>query len=115
MIIVKVQDLMTMESQGYRTLLFGVLAQPQVQQHPKMKWMGLSILCLYYDNQGLVNCISASQDRFWKNPNHCLASEADLESGMVDIIERLPFAFAFHHVKGHQDADTPLIVLPWEA
>jgi hypothetical protein len=56
----------------------------------------------YCDNKGLVNRISASQDRSWQNPNHCLASEADLESGIINIVERLPFAFAFHHVKGHQ-------------
>jgi Holliday junction resolvase RusA-like endonuclease len=47
MSIVKVEDLMTMESHGYRTLSFGVLAQPQVQQRPKMKWRGLSVPRLY--------------------------------------------------------------------
>ena len=69
----------------------------------------------YCDNKGLLNRISSSQDRAWHNPNHCLASESDLESGIVDILARLPIAFTFHHVHGHQDADTSVADLPWEA
>jgi hypothetical protein len=47
MSIMKVEDLMTIKSQGYKTFSFGVLAQPQVQQRPKMKWRELSVPHLY--------------------------------------------------------------------
>jgi hypothetical protein len=69
----------------------------------------------YCDNQGLVKRISFAMDRSWDNPNHCLASEYDLESGIVDILQRLPVKFACLHVKGHQDDDSPIEDLPWEA
>jgi hypothetical protein len=39
-----------------------------------------------------------------------------VESGIVDILHRLPVKFAFLHVKGHhQEDDTPVEDLPWEA
>jgi hypothetical protein len=69
----------------------------------------------YCDNQGFLNWMSSSQDHAWRNPNHCLASEYDVKSGIIDTIAQLLFRFAFHHIKGHQDDDTPVIDLPWEA
>jgi hypothetical protein len=54
-------------------------------------------------------------DPSWSNPNHCLSSECDLESGIVDILKRLPVTFSCNHVKGHQDANTAVADLPWEA
>jgi hypothetical protein len=49
------------------------------------------------------------------NPNHCLASEYDLESGIINILAQLPFKFSFIHVKGHQDNNTPVAEVPWKA
>ena len=69
----------------------------------------------YCDNQGLIKRIEFAMHRSWDNPNHCLSSEYDLESGIVDILHRLPVTFSFNHVKGHQDEDTPVEDLPWEA
>ena len=69
----------------------------------------------YCDNQGLINRISFAMNRSWDNPNHCLSSEYDLESGIVDILHRLPVKFSFKHVKGHQDEDNAVDDLPWEA
>lgn len=71
-------------------------------------------------DEDLLNRIAAtSQDHAcWDNPNHCLASEYDLESGIVDILHRLPFKISCLHVEeGHQDDDTrsPVQPLPWEA
>jgi len=69
----------------------------------------------YCDNQGLINRVAFAMNRSWDNPNHCLSSKYDLESGIVDIIHSLPVNFSYHHVKGHQDEDTAVKVLPWEA
>jgi hypothetical protein len=69
----------------------------------------------YCDNQGLLKRINSYFERAWLNPNHCLASEHDLECGIIDILERLPFRFALEHVKGHQDAEKKVDELPWEA
>jgi hypothetical protein len=46
---------------------------------------------------------------------HCLSSEHDLESGVVDVLKRPPVTFSCNHVKGHQDANTAAADLPWEA
>ncbi len=69
----------------------------------------------YCDNQGLLKRIGFALDRSWDNPNHCLASEYDLESGIVDILRQLPVKFSLLHVKGHQDGDIAVEDLPWEA
>jgi hypothetical protein len=69
----------------------------------------------YCDNQALLKRIAFALNRTWDNPNHCLASEYDLESGIIDILQRLPVTFTLEHVKGHQDEDTPVEDLPWEA
>ena len=66
----------------------------------------------YSDNKGLINRISFAMNRSWDNPNHCLSSEYDLESGIVDILHRLPVTFSYHHVKGHQDDDKVVEDLP---
>jgi hypothetical protein len=66
----------------------------------------------YCNNKGLLNRIRYS----WTNPNHCLASEFDLESEVLEILHRLPFKLSLDHVKGHQDkANPPVQDLPWEA
>jgi hypothetical protein len=69
----------------------------------------------YCDNQGLIKRINFAMNSSWTNPNHCLASEYDVESGVVDILNRLPIKLACLHVKGHQDEVTPAETLPWEA
>jgi hypothetical protein len=38
-----------------------------------------------------------------------------VESGIVDILKRLPIKFSCLHVKGHQDEETSVAALPWEA
>jgi hypothetical protein len=69
----------------------------------------------YCDNKGLIDRITNSMTRTWKNPNHCLASEYDLESGIVEILQRLPVKFSLKHVLGHQDKKIRIEDLPWEA
>jgi hypothetical protein len=69
----------------------------------------------FCDNLGLIQRIRYSMTRPWDNPNSCLASEYDVESGIVEILTRLPVTFALEHVKGHQDIETAVEALPWEA
>jgi hypothetical protein len=67
------------------------------------------------DNLGLIKRVNHAMNRSWDNPNHCLSSEYDVESGIVDILNRLPLKLTCLHVKGHQDGDAPVAELPWEA
>ncbi len=69
----------------------------------------------FSDNKGLILRIGYSMDRSWSNPSHCLASEYDVESGIVDLLHTMPVKFALHHVLGHQDEKIPVENLPWEA
>jgi hypothetical protein len=69
----------------------------------------------YCDNQGLLKRIGYAMDPSWDNPNHCLSAEYDLESGIVDVLHRLPVKFSYNHVKGHQDEEMDVEDLPWEA
>jgi hypothetical protein len=70
---------------------------------------------LHCDNQGLLDRVGFAMDPSWSDPNHCLSSECDLESGVVDVLKRPPVTFSCNHVKGHQDANTAAADLPWEA
>ena len=54
-------------------------------------------------------------NRSWDNPSHCVASENDFESGIVDVLHRLPVSFSYNHVKGHQDEETAVEDMSWEA
>ena len=38
------------------------------------------------DKQGLLKCTGFAMDRSWDNPNGRLASEYDLDSGIIDIL-----------------------------
>jgi hypothetical protein len=67
------------------------------------------------DNLGLIKRVNQAMNRSWDNPNHCLSSECDVESGIVDILNRLPFKLTCLHVKGHQDDAAPAAELLWEA
>lgn len=44
---VEVNDIMTMEGDGYRTLTFDVVAEIEVQQRHRMRWRGLRVPHLY--------------------------------------------------------------------
>jgi hypothetical protein len=69
----------------------------------------------YCDSDSLLKRIQRALNRSWSNPSHCLASDFDLESGILDILSRLSIAFQFLHVKSHQDDATEVHLLPWEA
>ena len=54
------------------------------------------------------------EQRSWDNPDHCLASERNVESGIVDTLHRLLVAFSYNHVEDYED-ESAVEDLPWEA
>jgi hypothetical protein len=67
------------------------------------------------NNEGLVLRVGKAMDRSWANPNHCLASECNVKSGIVELLHAMPVNFSIQHVLGHQDAKVSVENLPWEA
>jgi hypothetical protein len=74
-----------------------------------------TILQIYCDSSSLIKCIQRAQNRSWNNPNDCLSSDYDLESGIIELLNELPITIQSIHVKSHQDKDTVVHLLPWEA
>jgi hypothetical protein len=71
----------------------------------------------YRDSKSLLPHIQRSLHRPWLNPSqHCLASDFDLESGIVEIIVSLSVSFQCLHLRSHQDDNNKVHLLPpWEA
>ena len=67
------------------------------------------------DSESLHKRIQRTITRSFTNPSHCLASDFDLESGIIDIISTLGISFNYLHVKSHQDDATDVHLLPWTA
>jgi hypothetical protein len=74
-------------------------------------------LTFYCDSSSLFKYIARAQNRSWINPTYCLASDFDLESGILELLLTLtlPITIKFIHVKVHQDKDTEVHLLPWAA
>jgi hypothetical protein len=70
---------------------------------------------IFSDNQGLVNRIV--QMKSWKSlyPSATLMPEWDLLSIIMDYRPRLPSDPLIQHVKGRQDDDAPVHILPLPA
>jgi hypothetical protein len=67
------------------------------------------------DSDSLLKRIQRALNRSWVNPSQCLASDFDLESGILDIIATLSISFKYSHIKSHQDDATEVHLLPWAA
>ena len=67
------------------------------------------------DSKSPLKQIQRAVTRSWANPSHCLTSDYDLESGIVEIIATLGNSFNYLHVKSHQDDATDIHLLPWTA
>ena len=65
------------------------------------------------DGNSLLQRIQRALNRSWVNPSHCLASDYDLESSILDILASISISFHFIWVKSHQDDDTEAHLLPW--
>jgi hypothetical protein len=72
-------------------------------------------LKFYCDSQLLLKRIARSRNRSWINPTECLASDYDLESAIIELLDKLQLTIQFIHVKSHQDDKTDINLLPWEA
>jgi hypothetical protein len=72
-------------------------------------------LKFYCDNSSLLKRITCNQNRSWINPTTCLASGFDLESGIIALLIDLPITLQFIHVKSHQDDNTEVHLLTWDA
>lgn len=75
----------------------------------------MTMLKFFCDSTSLLKRIARTQNRSWINPTNCLASDLDLKSAIVEMILFLPLTIRFIHVKSHQDDDTKIHLLPWEA
>jgi hypothetical protein len=71
----------------------------------------------FCDSESLLKRIQRGLHRSWVNPSHCLASDFDLENGILNIITTLSISFKYSHIKSHQDdnIEVHLPVLPWAA
>jgi hypothetical protein len=69
----------------------------------------------YWHSESLLKRISRALHRSWINPSQCLASDFDLESGILDLIKTLHISFQYLHVKSHQDDSMEIHLLPWAA
>ena len=69
----------------------------------------------YCDSDSLLKRLQRALTRSWVNPSHCLSSDFDLESGILDIIATLSISFKYLHIKSHQDDATEVHLLPWAA
>jgi hypothetical protein len=68
------------------------------------------------NSESLLKRIRRALTRSWVNPSHCLASDFDLKSGILELlINNLSISFQHLHVKSHQDDDTEIHLLPWAA
>jgi hypothetical protein len=72
-------------------------------------------LNFYYDSSSILKRIGRTQNRSWINPNTCLASDYDLESGIIELLLALPITLKCIHVKSHQNDATKVHLLLWAA
>jgi hypothetical protein len=76
-------------------------------KHYDTKLNATTILKFYCDSSLLLKRVARAQNQSWLNPTTCLASDFDLESGIMELIKALPITIKFIHVvKSHQDKDT---------
>jgi hypothetical protein len=66
------------------------------------------------DSKSLLLRIQCLLHRPWVNSTQCLASDFDLESGILDLVVSLSLSFQCPNVKSHQDDNTKVHLLPWE-
>jgi hypothetical protein len=99
------------ESYGMSALLFLdtyiTHFNTQLDRNTKLKF--------YCGSSLLLKRITRAQNQAWINPTNCLASDYDLESGILDILKKIPIEIICIHVKSHQDNKTEVHLLLWEA
>lgn len=119
MLLVLRKDLFGLLPGSFRAKSYGMLSallflDTYIKQY-NTQLDAATILKFYCDRSSLLKSIARAQNRSWQNPNTCLASDFDLESGIFELINELPITLKFIHVKSYQDKDTTVHLLPWAA
>jgi hypothetical protein len=74
-----------------------------------------TIIKFYCDSSSLIKRIDRHRHQSWLNPSNCLASDYNLESAIIEMLDLLPVTVQFIHVKSHQDDNTEIHLLTWDA
>jgi len=69
----------------------------------------------YCNNSGLIQQVTKMLTNHIPNPSWAIAYDYDLHNEIFQTIRRIPLPVSLHHVKGHQDQNTPVQDLPYEA
>ena len=69
-------------------------------------------LSIYIDNIALVNQVHMHQSRLYYSPTEALAPERDLLLQIEHLLDLPHMNFIIHHIRSHQDRNTPLHLLP---
>jgi Holliday junction resolvase RusA-like endonuclease len=77
MVAVQVNDVVAMQGQGQWTLSFEIIAEPQAQQRPRLRWRGIRIPRLYDP--------SANAKRTWKMALKEALRELDIHADAMPV------------------------------
>jgi len=80
----------------------------QLQPHP-------ATVHGYCNNSGLIQNVTALLLNTIPNPPRTITNDHDLSNKMYQTILRIPLPIKLHHVKGHQDKNTNIKDLSYEA
>jgi len=69
----------------------------------------------YCDNSGLIQQVSSLQNAKIPIPSITISNDYDLRNEIYQTICQIPFPIKLLHIKGHQDNNTPVADLPYEA
>jgi hypothetical protein len=95
---------------SFRAESYGCLAIFRFVYHFRQYHLIDPITCLhhfYCDNQGLITRMNHAAGPLQPFPRHFLRPDIDIELQILDTIRLLGITLSNHHVKGHQDVDTP--------
>jgi len=69
----------------------------------------------YCDNLGLIQQVDKMQTNQIPNPSWAIDNDYDLHVKILHTIQCITLPISLHHIKGHQDDDTPVEQLPYAA
>jgi hypothetical protein len=95
---------------SFRAESYGCLTIFRLMYHFRRYHIIDPITCLhhfYCDIQGLITRLKHAAALLQPFPHHFLRSDIDIELQILGTIRLLGITLSYHHVKGHQDSDTP--------
>jgi len=69
----------------------------------------------YCDNNSLIQLVQERQNNKIPQPSLAISNDYDLVNEIYKTIQHIPLPIQLHHVKGHQDQNTPIEELPYPA